>query len=345
MIQSFAEMKHLFQTGLEGNKESLMLFGATYSKQLKAYLIESNLFLKNVLTTPDGGHWVKLDVNNWYVNSGGDLPGTLFLDTSRKRVWILYSLMKAKESDDKISRWISDNQGLDKCWLSHNHLMHFQKSGSWIEKGIGLNFSDGLTPKQDAGKFSLKAWYGLKEPVPGVNEFLALAKEKIAINSIRWQKRSGGSVKITEEWYSNGKVTVNQAEDAEEVMISISEIANRYEDALFVATDNRDKKLCAFELNFTKTLDLDAFSEAVAMGKSGMNLWLIEIESSSDFKRFKGVDLHTWDRVFMDVGLDYAYLTIPGNGCVNAAPRIATVQGEDNAGRTSIFFDGVEMFA
>ncbi|MFA4823539.1 MAG: hypothetical protein WC593_00110 [Methanoregula sp.] len=345
MIQSFAEMKHLFQAGLEGNKESLMLFGATYSKQLKAYLIESNLFLKNVSATPDGGRWVKLDVNNWYVNSGGDLPGTLFLDTSRKRVWILYSLMKAKESDDKISSWISVNQGLDKCWLSHNHLMHFQKSGSWIEKGIGLNFSDGLTPKQDAGKFSLKAWYGLKEPVPGVNEFLALAKEKIAINSIRWQKRSGGSVKITEEWYSNGKVTVNQAEDAEEVMISISEIANRYEDALFVATDNRDKKLCAFELNFTKTLDLDAFSEAVAMGKSGMNLWLIEIESSSDFKRFKGVDLHTWDRVFMDVGLDYAYLTIPGNGCVNAAPRIATVQGEDNAGRTSIFFDGVEMFA
>ena len=46
----------------------------------------------------------------------------------------------------------------------------------------------------------------------------------------------------------------------------------------------------------------------------------------------------------MDMGPIYAYLTVPGKGCVNAAPRIATVQGEDNAGKTSIYFDGVEMF-
>ena len=76
-----------------------------------------------------------------------------------------------------------------------------------------------------------------------------------------------------------------------------------------------------------------------------MRLWLIEFESEPDFRRYKGVDLHNWDRVFLDVGTDYAYLTIPRKGCVNAAPRIATIQGEDNAGRTQIFFDGVELFA
>lgn len=342
--RSFAEMKNLFQAGLEGNKESLSLFGATYFTQLKAYLIESNLQARDLPFAPNGV-WESLDAPHWYVNRGGDAPGTLFLDTSRERVWLLYSLLKAEESDDVISKWISSIKGLDRCWLSYNHLMHYKKIESWVEKGIGLNFADGLAPRADAGKFSMKAWYSEKEPIPGIYEFLQRAKDQIAINSVRWQKKVGRTVDLSEEWYNNGKVTVNQAIDVDEVMLSISDMANIYEDSLFEATINRDNKLCAFELNFSKTLDLKAFSDAVAVGKSGMNLWLTEIESESDFKRFKGVDMHTWDIIFMDVGPDYAYLTIPGDGCVNAAPRIATVQGEDNAGKTSIFFDGVEMFA
>jgi len=54
--------------------------------------------------------------------------------------------------------------------------------------------------------------------------------------------------------------------------------------------------------------------------------------------------IHTWDRVLLDVGPDFAYLTVPGKGCINAAPRIAAIQGEDNAGRTHIYHDGVEVF-
>ncbi len=42
-----------------------------------------------------------------------------------------------------------------------------------------------------------------------------------------------------------------------------------------------------------------------------MKLWLTETERQKDFARYKGVDLHTWDRVFIDVGVNYAYLTIP----------------------------------
>lgn len=343
--QSFAEMKNLFQAGLEGNKESLTRFGATYWKQLKAYLIESNRQVKDIPDAPNDSIWKRLDAPHWYVNTGGSTPGSLFLDSSRERVWIVYSLLKAEDSDHAISEWISGKKGLDRCWLSYNHLMHYKKIESWVEKGIGLNFADGLTPKEDAGKFSMKAWYGEKEPIPGIYKFLERAKEQIAINSVRWQKRDGSAVDITEEWYNNGKVTVNQAYDVDAVMLSISDMANKYEDSLYEATNSRNNKLCAFELNFSKELDLQAFSEVVSAGKSGMNLWLTEIESECDFKRFKGVDLHTWDIIYMDVGLDYAYLTIPGDGCVNAAPRIATVQGEDNAGKTSIFFDGVEMFA
>ncbi len=76
-----------------------------------------------------------------------------------------------------------------------------------------------------------------------------------------------------------------------------------------------------------------------------MNLWLVEVEAEPDFRRFKGIDLHTWDRVLLDVGPNFVYLTIPGSGCVNGAPRLAVVQGEDNSGKASIYHDGVEVFA
>jgi len=90
---------------------------------------------------------------------------------------------------------------------------------------------------------------------------------------------------------------------------------------------------------------LDVFSATVTKGQGAMKLWLAEIEACQDFRRFKGVDLHTWDRILLDVGPDYVYLTVPGKGCVNAAPRLAVVQGEDNAGRASIYHDGTEVFA
>ena len=109
-------------------------------------------------------------------------------------------------------------------------------------------------------------------------------------------------------------------------------MADRYEEALLEATNLRNSTMAPFEIDFTQTIDLDAFSSTVSKGKGDMNLWLIEIEHYEDFRRFKGIDLHTWDRVLLDVGLDHAYLTIPGEGCVNAAPRLAVVQGEDNAG-------------
>ncbi len=218
-------------------------------------------------------------------------------------------------------------------------------SPSWKQKGIGLKFSDGLSPEDSAARFSLKAWYGEKRLIEGLDEVLENAKKKFAIYSVRWQKRINSSVDISTELYSNGKITVNRATDINDVMIWISEMANTYSNAINDATDLRNSKMAAFELNFSQKIELNAFSKAVLMGSGDMRLWLIETEKEEDFRRYRGIDLHTGDRVFIDLGLDYAYLTIPTDGCVNAAPRIATLQGEDIGGFTQIFHDGVEVFA
>jgi hypothetical protein len=342
-ITTLGDLKGRLQAGFENNEESLEAFGKTYSTQLKAYLIESNQSI--VGAGCPIGKWRGLDSTGWYGNQDENFPNTLFLDGTRERVWIIYSILDAAESDLAIKNWVESRKGLDRCWLSRKQLLHWEGMEQWSQSGLGLRFSDGLYPEEEAGKFSLKAWYGANRYIVGLDEVIEKAKERFAIYSARWQKRRNGSVAISAEWYSNGKATINRAIDVDEVLLSISEMANRYDDAISDATELRDTTLCAFEIDFSQEIDLDAFSNTVAKGTGEMKLWLVETEAEADFRRFRGVDLHTWDRILLDVGPDFAYLTIPGKGCVNAAPRIATIQGEDNAGKTSIFHDGVEIFA
>ena len=77
---------------------------------------------------------------------------------------------------------------------------------------------------------------------------------------------------IAAEWYSNGKVTVQKAEDIDEVLLSILATARTYGEAIEEATNLRDKKMGAFELDFSQGIDLNAFSKVVSSGKGNMNL-------------------------------------------------------------------------
>jgi len=77
------------------------------------------------------------------------------------------------------------------------------------------NFSDGPAPDEEAGRFSLKAWYGATEKISGLAEVLDTAKENFAIYGARWQKLEEDSVRLGVEWYSSGKATANRAVDQE----------------------------------------------------------------------------------------------------------------------------------
>lgn len=248
------EFKKLVQYGLDANESSLKEKKKYAFNQLKAYLIESNIEVEDY-RAPDG-EWKRLGSTEWYVNTSGNYPYKLYLDTGLKRVWILYSLLEAKNSDKIIKNWIDSRKGLDNCWLSRKHLLHWENHGSWTSRGYGFKFSDGLYSKEEAGNLSLKAWYRPKRTIEGIEEIIESAKENFAIHSSRWDKRDNGYVTMSTEWYSNGKVTVNKGTDVDETLLTISEIANNYFDSLNYATDIRNKSMGAFELNFKQEISL-----------------------------------------------------------------------------------------
>jgi len=157
-IIALNDLKERLQAGFENNEESLEAFGKTYSTQLKAYLIESNQSIAGAGCPI--GKWRGLNSTGWYGNQDENLSNTLFLDGTRERVWIIYSILDAAESDLAIKNWVESRKGLDRCWLSRKQLLHWDGMEHWSQSGLGLRFSDGLYPEDEAGKFSLKAWYG-----------------------------------------------------------------------------------------------------------------------------------------------------------------------------------------
>ena len=311
--------------------------------RLKVYLIESSVDAEKTL--PKLGVPTPLGLPGWYVLSSDKTDQLLVVDASQQRVLRLFTLVPATASDDLVESWLGVTQGLDRCWLTRGQLMKPEREPGWVQRGIGLRYNDGLTPVDDAGNFSLKAWHGTRSLLAGLSEVLDRASQSFAISSVRWQMTNGGSPAMTVECYSDGKLTINRAQDLDDVLTFSLSMAERYRESLEIAGNARQASLAPFELVFTQAIDLDRFGQAVSMGKAPMRLWLTEVDRRDGFRRYRGVDLHTWDRVFVDLTPNYGYLTIPSKGCVNAAPRLATIQGEDNSGKTTIFLDGEEMFA
>lgn len=316
--------------------------------QLKGYLVEANCRVDQGMACPFGT-WVKLEGGEgWYVNnadaSDPSMTGEFFLDAQDPRIWKVYTLLRVSQSDSLVDAWTRRTRGLDYCWLTRSYLLQWEGKAGWESRGIGIRFDDGLADPEKATSFSLKAWHGPSERELDLMNIIEKAKSKYAIHSIRMQKRSHMGVEMVMEWYNNGKVTINRATDIDEVFAVVTQMATRYGLGLKEATELRDTKLAAFELNFEQTIDQEAFKEIVEQGKGNLRLWLMEIDSQEGFKRFKGVDMHTWERVLLDVGEDYAYMTIPGDGCVNAVPRLAALQGIDHSGNTSVLFDGEDIF-
>ncbi|MEM3086924.1 MAG: hypothetical protein QXT68_07290 [Halobacteria archaeon] len=341
--QSLDDFKALVQATLEKNEDSLQAFGKTPSAQLKGYLIETNHPSIDSAGCP-AGEWEPLGAPSWYVNKDPKHGRSLFADVSTGRVWRIYSLLDATTSDGFIDSWVRETSGLDHCWLSRNLLLRYEKAQNWQRRGLGLRYVDTLSPEEEAGYFSLKAWLRASEYLPALSEVLKIAEEKFAIYSVRWQKISNGSVSISGEWYSNGKVTINRGVDVDEVLTFISQMAVHYDRELHKVTKMRDQSMAAFEISFSQKPNLDRFADVTAGGTGETGMWLTELEKSAGLRRFKGVDLHTWDRIFLDISEEFAHLVIPKKGCINAAPRFAVAQGENNLGKTTILYDGVEVF-
>ncbi len=282
--------------------------------------------------------WRRLDgASAWYVCNNSS--NTYIVNKVNERVWAIYSLAKAETFISTIDSWINGNLKLDNCWTSSGSIQKLMKRMDWAERGIGLRYEDCTAPNNDRTSVSIRAWYGNDA---NVGSLFSAARDDFSISSLRLKSDADDETKS--EWYTDGRVTINSSEDMDTVIYTIGEVADHYRNELNQATKWRDQERGSFEFSFTRKVDLERYEARITKGSKDLKMWMVKTEDSGDFMRFGGVDMHTWDRVFLDMGEDYAYMTVPGNGCVNAAPRLVTVQGETVTGKTRVYYNGDEIF-
>ena len=312
------------------------------NKTLKAYLIESNL--QNPPNMDGYSEWKSMG-GNWcickYLNSNDHLD-FFVLNKGSGRIWTLFTFSSVSISDDAIEKWVK-NQGLDRCWFSGDYLQKYGKMNNWDERGIGLKYSNSLLSDDKGMRFSLKAWHGV-DMDEDIENLFNKAKEKFTTTSVRWKSYRDHNQSMASEWYNNGKITIQYSDSATELFDSIFGLTNSYSKSLLEAESYRNQNRSAFEFEFKCKLTLDDYSESLLCGKNNLKLWMLETETYDDFRRYSGVDLHTGDRILLDMGEDYAYMTIPGQGCVNATPRFLAVNGENALGKVKAYYEGREIF-
>ena len=303
---------------------------------LKVQLVEVNT---DALPGIEGfGEWRRLDgSNSWYICH--DASDYYVVNKMNDRVWALYSSAKADWFVRTVDSWINGNLLLDNCWISSGSIQKQMRKMDWAERGIGLRYEDCTAPDKDRTSVSIRAWYGNDARI---GDLFSDARKDFAISSLRL--RSNSDDETRSEWYTDGRITINSSEDIDTVIYTIGEVADHYRDELEQATRWRDKEMGSFEFSFSREVDLERYESRVSKGTRDLKMWMVKTEDSDGIARFGGVDMHTWDRILLDMGRNFAYMTIPGKGCVNAAPRLATVQGETVTGRTRVFYNGDEVF-
>lgn len=332
--------KQEFLSSLDSVFNDIMPDDSPKHLNLKSYLIESNIAAPTPFSD-DFTEWKSIG-DNWYVcnNSKGQY---VVIDCTDNRVWILYTIASVSVIDQYVSEWIRNNIGLDRCWFSKINFSALSQIFSFQERGLGLKFKNSITEDEDPFGFSMKAWFGTGANKT-VDQLFKELESQFTTTSIRWRKVDSGDVTLRMECYNYGKITVNYMDSADDVFSCITEISNLYKKALTDGDQKRDQNSSAFEFRFQNDVNLDDYTAALAKGNSKLKLWMNEYERGPDYRRYTGVDLHNMDIILLDMASDHAYMSIPGKGCVNAAPRFATVQGENACGDVQVLYEGRDMF-
>jgi hypothetical protein len=89
--------------------------------------------------------------------------------------------------------------------------------------------------------------------------------------------------------------------------------------------------------------DIEKFKEDVMGGRG--KLWMVLTEEQEDFRRYRGVlfsKTGKWISVFIDMGIDYCYVTIPErDGGISEYDVAKEVR--DAMGGSKIYHDGVKI--
>lgn len=265
-----------------------------------------------------------------------------WIDTRNSRIWEIFTLSTTEATNAMIKRNFTNNLGVDRTWFTQRFMTGIEKRTGFVNRGFGIKYRDIFSPRNDRTDFSAKFWIG-KNNVQ--DDLLERIKERFSISSTRFGKSEHGRPGQLYELFYNGHMTISASDDMEETFFLISTIGDHYSSSLRDLEKRNMERPTFVEVTFSSKIDREGFDSISQTGRGEMKLWLQQYGMENDLSRYSGVDLHTGDFVQIDMADKFSYISTEQKGCMNIAPRFGTLSSRYLSTMSTLYHDGVEIFA
>ncbi|MFA9516920.1 hypothetical protein ACERIT_06840 [Halopenitus sp. H-Gu1] len=318
--------------------------GQTY---LKSYLIESDRdtlsddFIEKedlnikILPTDDEG-FLHLRARGY----SSDGPTDLYLDELDDRFWVVHTVGGREATDDVVEDLIFPRfTQMDRPWLPNEFLEQIGSRPENIFRRFSLKFEDefskgekGETP--DVGGLSMQLWgdnagtvlQTLKE-----NEDL---RRSTPLSTVGIKREVGDEAVIDDITYyskftARGDSVDGHFKQVYDLKNTYSELLHKIEDEYSIKYSTSERGghvegtplLIAFDREIE---ELEDFMDELFSSKKPFRLWGVRNQLEEDYYRISSVDLHTGDKLNLEVCPDWVRIYLPEDSCGNVVLRLYT---------------------
>jgi hypothetical protein len=348
-VNSRRELKESLQAwtsdSYEDVKEEQQLEeGQTY---LKSYLIEadrdglSDDFTEEedlnirISSTEDDG-FLHLRARGY----SSDGPTDLYLDELDDRFWVIHSVGSRDATDDIVDDLIFPRfTQMDRAWLPNEFLEKIGSRPENIFRRFSLKFEDEFSEEEngeipDVGGLSMQLWGNNASTVLETLRENEDLRRSTPLSTVGIKRELDDEAVIDDITYyskftARGDSVDGHFKQVYDLKNNYSELLHKIEDEYSIkySTDKRGGHVEGTPLliDFDREIEeLEEFMDELFSSKKPFRLWGVRNQLEEDYYRISSVDLHTGDKLNLEVCPDWVRIYLPEDSCGNVVLRLYT---------------------
>lgn len=328
----------------EVKEEQRLEEGQTY---LKSYLIEtdreslSQNFLDQeelnikVLPTNDEGFF-HLRARGYSPNGTTDL----YLDELDDRFWVVHSVAPREATDSIVEKLIFPRfTKLDYPWLPNKMLEDIGRQPGSIFRRFSLKFEDEFSKEEngkipDVGGLSMQLWGETALKVLKTLRDNEDLRQSTPLSTVGIKKELEDETVIDDITYyskftARGDSVDGHFQQVQNLKNTYSELLHRIEDDHSIKHGSKGSggtiSGSPLLLVFNREIEaLDEFMDALFSSKKPFRLWGVRNQLEEEYYRVSSVDLHTGDKLNLEICPEWIRIYLPEDSCGNVILRLFT---------------------
>jgi hypothetical protein len=327
----------------EVKEEQRLEEGQTY---LKSYLVESDRedFSQNFVDQEDLNIQVQPTQDEGFLHlkaRGFSSEGVtdLYLDVLDDRFWVIHSVGPRDATDTIVDKLIFPRfTKLDYPWLPNKMLEDIGRQPGGIFRRFSLKFQDEFSKENgempDVGGLSMQLWgetaWKVLKTLRDNNEL----RQSTPLSTVGIKKELDDETVIDDITYyskftARGDSVDGHFQQVQNLKNTYSELLHRIEDDHSIKHGSKGSggtvSGSPLLLVFNREIEeLEEFMDALFSSKKPFRLWGVRNQLEKDYYRVSAVDLHTGDKLNLEICPEWARIYLPENSCGNVILRMYT---------------------